>query len=219
MADSPVLRSGFAAPSTPTLRTRRARWKDGRLLLGVLLVAITALAGAKLLSTADDTTAVWAAKRDMPIGTTISGDDLTTMTVRFTSDSAAAQYVAADADLKGLVVTRPISKGEFVPRQAATTKSDSQHTELPLSIATGRLPSDTAVGDHVDVWVVPKDQPAKALWVGVRVVQIDSVKGVAGSSARRQVLIGLEQAEDLKRLPATLALMSTGEPVLIRRGR
>jgi hypothetical protein len=213
-----VLRSGFAAPSTPTLRTRRARWKDGRLLLGVLLVAITALAGAKLLSAADDTTTVWAAKRDMPIGITISSDDLTTVSVRFTSDDAAGQYVAAAADLKGLVVTRAISKGEFVPRQAATTKSDSERTELPLSIATGRLPSDTAVGDHVDVWVVPKDLPATRLWAEVRVVQIDSVKGVAGSSARRQVLVGLE-AKDLGKLPAFLTLVSTGEPVLIRRGR
>lgn len=218
MADSPVLRSGFAAPSTPTLRTRRARWKDGRLVLGVLLVAIAALAGAKILSAADDTTAVWAAKRDMPIGVTITGDDLTTVNVRFTSDDAASQYVAADADLKGLVTTRAISKGEFVPRQAATTKSDSERTELPLSVATGRLPSDTAVGDRVDVWVVPKDQKATKLWGEVRVVQIDAVKGVAGSSARRQVLVGLGP-DYVKGLTTTLALMSTGEPVLIRRGR
>ncbi len=218
MADSPVLRSGFAAPSTPTLRTRRARWKDGRLLLGVLLVAIAALAGAKILSTADDTTIVWAAKRDLPIGVTITSDDLTTVNVRFTSDDAASQYVAADAELKGLVTTRAISKGEFVPRQAATTKSDSERTELPLSVATGRLPSDTAVGDRVDVWVVAKDRPARKLWAEVRVVQVDAVKGVAGSSAKRQVLVGLGAA-DVEILPVGLAMMSTGEPVLIRRGR
>jgi hypothetical protein len=218
VADSPVLRSGFAAPSTPTLRNRRARWKDGRLLLGVLLVAITARAGAKLLSAADDTTAVWAAERDLPVGTTLTTDDLTTVRVRFTSDEAAGQYVAADADLKGLVVTRAISKGEFVPRQAATNQADSERTELPLSIATGRLPADTSAGDHVDVWVVPKDQSAKLLWTELRVVQIDSVKGVAGGSARRQVLVGLEP-KDLPRLPAALSMMSTGEPVLVRRGR
>ncbi|MEV8373488.1 SAF domain-containing protein [Kribbella sp. NPDC056861] len=218
MADSPVLRSGFAAPSTPTLRTRRARWKDGRLLLGVLLVAITALAGAKLLAAADDTTAVWAAKRDIPLGVTISGDDLTTMNVRFTSDDVAGRYVAADADLKGMVATRAIGKGEFVPLQAATTKSDSERTELPLSVAAGRLPSDIAVGDHVDIWVVPKEQPAAKLWAEVRIVQLDTVKGVSGSSARRQVLIGLD-SKDLNQLPKTLALLNTGEPVLVRRGR
>ncbi|TCM45354.1 SAF domain-containing protein [Kribbella sp. VKM Ac-2568] len=220
MADSPVVRSGFAAPSTPTLRNRRARWKDGRLLLGVLLVAITALGGAKLLSAADDTTAIWAAERDLPAGTKLTSQDLTTVRVRFTSDSAAGQYVAADADLKGLVVTRAVSKGEFVPRQAAVTQADSERTELPLSIATGRLPADTVAGDHVDIWVVPKaaDQPAKQLWAEVRVIQVDTAKGVAGGSSRRQVLVGLEPRE-LTRLPAALAMMSTGEPVLIRRGR
>jgi hypothetical protein len=76
-----VVRSGFAAPSTPTLRNRRARWKDGRLLLGVLLVAITALGGAKLLSAADDTTAIWAAERDLPAGTKLTSQDLTTVRV------------------------------------------------------------------------------------------------------------------------------------------
>jgi hypothetical protein len=220
VADSPVVRSGFAAPSTPTLRNRRARWKDGRLLLGVLLVAITALAGAKLLSAADDTTAIWAAERDLPAGTKLTSQDLTTVRVRFTSDAAAGQYVAADADLKGLVVTRAVSKGEFVPRQAAVTQADSESTELPLSIATGRLPADTAAGDHVDIWVVPKadDQLAKQLWAEVRVIQVDTAKGVAGGSSRRQVLVGLEPRE-LTRLPAALAMMSTGEPVLIRRSR
>jgi hypothetical protein len=220
VADSPVVRSGFAAPSTPTLRNRRARWKDGRLLLGVLLVAITALGGAKLLSAADDTTAIWAAERDLPAGTKLTSQDLTTVRVRFTSDAAAGQYVAADADLEGLVVTRAVSKGEFVPRQAAVTQADSERTELPLSIATGRLPADTAAGDHVDIWVVPKaaDQPAKQLWAEVRVIQVDTAKGVAGGSSRRQVLVGLGPRE-LTRLPAALAMMSTGEPVLIRRGR
>jgi hypothetical protein len=68
--------------------------------------------------------------------------------------------------------------------------------------------------------VVPKaaDQPAKQLWAEVRVIQVDTAKGVAGGSSRRQVLVGLEPRE-LTRLPAALAMMSTGEPVLIRRGR
>jgi hypothetical protein len=187
-------------------------------LLGVLLVAITALAGAKLLSAADDTTAIWAAGRDLPAGTKLSGSDLTTVRVRFTSDDAAGQYVAADADLKGLVVTRPISKGEFVPREAATSQEETERTELPLSIATGRLPADTVAGDQVDVWVVPKDQSAKLLWTQVRVVQIDTVKGVSGGSARRQVLVGLD-SKDVTRLPTALTLMNSGEPVLVRRGR
>jgi hypothetical protein len=226
VVDSPAragVRSGFAAASTPTQRKRRARWKDGRLVLGVLLVAITALAGAKLLSSADDTTAIWAADKDIPAGTKLTGDDLTSVRVRFTSKEAADQYVAAEADLRGLVAVRAIGAGEFVPRQAALSQADNDRTELPLSIQTGRLPADTAAGDQVDVWVVPKagngpDQPARRLWDKIRVVQVDSVKGVAGGSARRQVLVGLDPA-DLVKLPGALAAMGSGEPVLIRRGR
>jgi hypothetical protein len=224
VADSPARSgTGFAAPSTPTQRNRRARWKDGRLVLGVLLVAVSALAGAKLLSAADDTTAVWAAGRDIPAGTRLNSDDLTSVRVRFTSSDAAGQYVAADADLKGLVAVRPISAGEFVPRQAAISQADSERTEVPLSIQTGRLPSDTTAGDQVDIWVVPKagngqEQPARRLWGKVRVVQIDSAKGVAGGSARRQVLVGLTPA-DVSKLPSALAAIGAGEPVLVRRGR
>jgi hypothetical protein len=218
VAEKPVLRSGFAAPSTPPLRNRRARWKDGRLLLGVLLVAGSALVGAKVLSAADNTTAVWAAGRDLPTGTTLSSSDLTTVRVRFTSGEAAGQYVAADAELKGLVVTRPISKGEFVPREAASSKAQTEQTELPLSVAAGRLPTDTATGDQVDIWVVPKEGQARLLWDEVRVVQIEGQKGVSGGSARRQVLVGLS-TKDVSKLPAALTLMSDGEPVLVRRGR
>jgi hypothetical protein len=218
VAERPIPRSGFAAQSTPPLRNRRARWKDGRLLLGVLLVVGSALVGAKVLSAADNTTAVWAAGRDLPAGTTLSSSDLTTVRVRFTSGEAAGQYVAADAELKGLVVTRPISKGEFVPREAASSKAQTEQTELPLSVAAGRLPTDTATGDQVDIWVVPKEGQARLLWDEVRVVQIEGQKGVSGGSARRQVLVGLT-TKDVSKLPAALTLMSDGEPVLVRRGR
>jgi hypothetical protein len=213
-----AVRSGFGAPSAPAQRNKRARWKDGRLVLGVLLVAVTALVGAKLLSSADDTTTIWAAKHDLPAGTKLTGDDLTTVRVRFTSSDDANKYVAADADLKGLVVARAVDAGEFVPREAAVSESENDRTELPLSVATGRLPSDTAAGDLVDIWIVPKteSQSAKLWWSNVRVLQIDSVKGVAGGSARRQVLVGLAP-NDVQRLPAALTAMSTGEPTLVRR--
>ncbi|TCC01978.1 SAF domain-containing protein [Kribbella soli] len=213
-----AVRSGFGAPAAPAQRNRKARWKDGRLVLGVLLVAVTALAGAKLLSSADDTTTIWAAKHELKAGTPLTNDDLTTVRVRFTSGDDSGRYLSADADLKGLVVGRTVGQGEFVPKDAAVPKSDQDRTEFPLSVAAGRLPSDTAPGDVVDVWVVPKEegQPARPLWSSVRVLQIDSVKGVAGGSARRQVTIALASA-DLPRIPAALTAISAGEPTLVRK--
>ena len=59
-------------------------------------------------------------------------------------------------------------------------------------------------------------QPARPLWSSVRVLQIDSVKGVAGSTARRQVTIALAST-DLPRIPAALTAISAGEPTLVRK--
>ncbi|WP_427884892.1 SAF domain-containing protein [Kribbella sp. GL6] len=212
------VRSGFGAAAAPAQRNRKARWKDGRLVLGVLLVAVTALAGAKLLSSADDTTTVWAAKHELRVGSPLTNDDLTTVRVRFTSSNDSGRYLSADADLKGLVVGRAVGQGEFVPKDAAVPKSDKDRTEMPLSVATGHLPPDIAVGDVVDVWVVPKEEghPASQLWTGVRVLQVDSVKGVAGGSARRQVTIDLSSA-DQSRMGSSLAAINAGEPTLVRK--
>ncbi|MFF0344288.1 hypothetical protein [Kribbella sp. NPDC004875] len=214
-----AVRSGFGAPSAPAQRNRKARWKDGRLVLGVLLVAVTALAGAKLLSSADDTTTILAAKHELRVGAPLTGDDLTTVRVRFTNGNDSGRYLSADANVKGLVVGRTVGEGEFLPKDAAVPKSDQDRTEMPLSVATGHLPSDTAIGDIVDVWVTPKDegQSAKPLWSSVRVLQIDSVKGVSGSTARRQVVIALAST-DLPRIPAALTAISSGEPTLVRKG-
>jgi Flp pilus assembly protein CpaB len=195
-------------------------------VLGVLLVAMTTLLGARLLSSADQTVSVWQANRALPAGTRITADDLETTRVRFTSDEVSALYVPADSKLEGMVVTRQLAPGEFVPRDATADQLDADRTEVPLSVQAGRLPADLGVGDQVDVWVVPKrdsggkeqDPPAERVWEKVRVIQVDAAKGVAGSSARRQVLVTLDK-EQTGKLSRGLAQVGNGEPVLVRRGR
>ena len=222
---APPARNGFAATSAPAQRTRRARWRDGRLVLGVLLVAVTALVGAKLVSSADDTVAVWAAKRNVPAGSTLSADDLTSTRVRFTSEDTSSQYVPADTALDGLVAVRALGAGELVPRAATATRRDSDRIEMPLSVATGKVPGNLSTGDQVDVWVVPKadknlETPdAVKVWEHVRVLDVDAAKGVsASSSSRRQVLVALEPKHAAK-LSESLRQVSSGEPVLVRRAR
>lgn len=217
------IRDGFAVPSKPAQRVRRARWKDGRLLLGLLLVAVSALTGARLLSAADDTTSVWVAKRVIPAGARLTADDLTTTRVRFTTDGAARIYADTDAALDGRFAVRQIEAGEFVPRDATATQQEADRVEIPLAVAAGRLPADAAVGNQVDVWVVPRStgqnlMPARRIWDRVQIVQIDAAKSVAGSSARRQVLVAVS-TDRAGSLPDALAYLGTGDPVLIRRGR
>jgi SAF domain len=193
-------------------------------VLGVLLVAVTALVGSRLLATADDTTAVWVAKRVIPAGSQLDGDDLATAHVRFTGDEAE-QYVATDSRLDGRVALRQIGAGELVPQAATASKRDADRLEVPLAVAAGRIPADLAPGDLVDVWVVVKDQRGKtatqeetaaSVWRGVQVVSVDTAKGTATSSSQRQVLVGLDPRQ-AGALASGLQRIGTGEPVLIRR--
>ena len=56
-------------PSSPWARRgSRPRWRDPRMLLGLLLVLASVLLGAKVLEAADDTVPVWAVSRDLPDG-------------------------------------------------------------------------------------------------------------------------------------------------------
>ena len=192
---------------------------DGTVVQARYSVGTNHAAALELLRRPDRPTTILAAKHELRVGAPLTGDDLTTVRVRFTNGNDSGRYLSADADVKGLVVGRTVGEGEFLPKDAAVPKSEQTRTEMPLSVATGRLPSDTAVGDIVDVWVVPKEegQSAKPLWSSVRVLQIDSVKGVSGSTARRQVLISLASS-DLPRIPAALTAISAGEPTLVRKG-
>ncbi len=69
-------------------------WLDGRLVLGVLLVLVSVVVGARVLSTADRSTLVWAAATDLTAGSQLAADDLAPVRVRLFESSA--RYLAAD---------------------------------------------------------------------------------------------------------------------------
>ena len=56
-----------AAPGGPptALRLRNPSWRDPRLWVGVALVLVSVVAGARLLASADDTVGVWSASSDL----------------------------------------------------------------------------------------------------------------------------------------------------------
>ena len=77
------------------MRSRRAGWRNPRLLLGVVLVAGSVLLGARLLAAADDTVGVWALSRDLPAGATVGKGDLERRQIRFPDVDTANGYLAA----------------------------------------------------------------------------------------------------------------------------
>ena len=103
------------APTSPAAsRLASPRWLDTRLVVGVLLVLVSVLVGARVLSSADRSQQVWVATRELPVGTVLAEGDLQRGQVRLLERTGL--YAAAGAQPPvGYVVRRGVGRGELLP--------------------------------------------------------------------------------------------------------
>ena len=206
-------------------RASKPGWRDPRLWLGVLLIAVSVVAGARLLSTADDTTAVWAVERDLRAGETLVSDDLTARQVRFVAGADADRYVLVGEGVpSGARVTRAIGAGELVPRSALGVSLETGVIEVPITVEPGQLPPSVGAGSIVNIWVsadalASGDPSTQAVIVLEEVVVIEAPGAVDafGSSGERQLVIGVP-ADQASELPAALGAAASGRVVITRQG-
>lgn len=184
--------------SPAAIRARRPSWRDPRLAVGLALVCVSVLVGARVLASADDTVAVLAARSDLVAGQALSGEELTEVRLRFTSDEDADRYLAAGDELpEGTVLLRPVGPGELVPRTALSTEAGG-HVEVPLSLDPGRVPASVRAGSMVDVWVTAGEEGGRRsekLLSEVPVLSVSRAGGL-GSGGLRQVVVGIPSGDE-----------------------
>ena len=206
-------------------RSRRAGWRNPRLLLGIVLVAGSVVLGSRLLAAADDTVGVWAVDRDLPAGAAVDAADLERRQIRFPDSATADAYLGSGDDLPaGATLNRAVSAGELLPRSAIAEGSGPDLVEVPISVASDDLPATVRQGSVVDVWVAPDvaaaDQTkvrAVAVLTDVVVVAVPRTSDGLAPQTTRQIIVGVPaaNAEDLG--PA-LGGMSDGRIVIARKG-
>lgn len=223
--DVPVSRDLGNSPGTPApppaIRVARPGWRDPRLWIGVLLVAGSVVAGARLLAAADDTVAVWALADDRGSGTPVVAADLEVQRVRFGDDQALARYFPADRDVPdGLVLTRAVGAGELLARSAVADAESDEVLQVPLAVDPQQVSPDVTTGSVVDVWVKdgiaerataddasdatgPVGAPALS---GVTVLAAPAYDDTFAVSGTRQVVVAVddERAAAFERLLAGL---------------
>lgn len=152
-----------ASPRASRLAT--PGWLDARLVLGVLLVLVSVVVGARVLSAADRSTLVWAAADGLAAGTTVDEARLERVRVRF-FDGLEDRYVPVTQDPTGLVLSRALGPGELLPRRALLApQEDVERRLVTVAVDAARLPAGLGAGDLVDVWLTPgglDDDPAAA---------------------------------------------------------
>lgn len=217
MSDASPRASRLAAPS----------WLDARLVLGVVLVLLAVVAGARIFAAADNFTPVFVARTALVPGEHLSTGDLTVGQVRF--GSGAAAYISAARAPVGYVVTRYVGAGDLVPLDALSAKpaATSAARLVSVPVEPGHLPSDLGRGDLVDIFLTAKSGSGTNVPTPREVVSSvpvdsydDGSRSLSGATAasvviavpRDRVVEVVQAIEsgtvDLVRVPATAAALA-----------
>lgn len=151
------------APGSPRAgRLAPPSWLDTRLVLGVLLVLVSVVVGARVLSSADRSQLVWAASRDLAPGASLRADDLRQAQVRLFG--AGSGYLpATGAPPVGYVLDRGVAAGELLPRAALVRPGDDVDLrQVTVPVLPGHYPPSLQRGQRVDVWTTPDRDAALA---------------------------------------------------------
>ncbi|WP_232818933.1 SAF domain-containing protein [Homoserinimonas sp. OAct 916] len=138
---------------------RHGRWIDVRLIVGVVLVAVS-IAGVSLIVTlADRTIPIYAARIDLAAGEVVTADKLVVADVQLGSRSAS--YVQpGDLDRGQAVAVRPIAAGDLVPTSALGAQMGVQMTSVVVTLA-GQASAAVDTGAVVDVWAASSRDRAR----------------------------------------------------------
>lgn len=178
-------------PSPPARRTKTPSWLDLRLALGVLLVLVSVVLGARVVSAADNSVQVWGVTATLAAGTTLTDQDVRPVKVRLYAD--ADRYLRAAQRPVGRTLNRAVNSGELLPSAALGSPPSGQMVSLPVSAL--HAPDSLAHGQQVDVFATTS-RTAGGTGQTVRVlsgVTVQSVRrpsgGISGSGEQLAVLV------------------------------
>lgn len=138
------------------LRLQKPGWRDPRLIVGLVLLALGIGLGSAVVNSASNTVGVFTATSALPAGTPLSADAVRIEQVRV--PNLAATYLNPElADdtwwLEQRVLVRAVGPGEMIPLAALATTTDQQLRPVTLSVPAG-TEQGLSAGTIVDLWHV-----------------------------------------------------------------
>lgn len=146
-------------PSPAGRRLQRPRWRDARLVTGVLIVLASVALGGRLIGTASHTTGWLSVTRSLPAGHVLAAGDLRPVQAHLPA-SASGRYFASDpAALVGKILASRVQAGALLPADAVAAAAHAESRIVPIVVRSGRVAGLNA-GDRVDVYVLVKETGA-----------------------------------------------------------
>jgi hypothetical protein len=168
-------------------RLRPPRWRDRRLLVGVVLVLSSVALGAAVVGRADTTTPMYAASHVLTPGQRLTPEDVHVVRVRL--GHQASFYLAAANGLgSGPVVVRSVQRGELVPASALGPAESVTARPVAVTVPAAAVEGLRA-GSLVDVWIARKEAGGQTFQLpepvarSAEVVSVNSGGGVLAASS------------------------------------
>lgn len=165
-----------ATATAPRRRARRLPRVDTRLVVGLLLVALSVIGGLRLAGTGETSVVVYTAARDLPAGHRLEPGDLATTRLR-AQDAVLDRLVRGTAPVDR-VLQEPLAEGDLVPGAALGTATGAgREITIPIG-AEHALGGVLQPGDRVDVLASfdKGTETAKTLTIAARAQVIDVVR-------------------------------------------
>ncbi|TLK51223.1 MULTISPECIES: hypothetical protein [Glutamicibacter] len=136
-------------------RVRRARWKEPRLLLGLLLVAAAVTGTVVLVNSMDERTAVYVAKQDITLGEPLGEENLEVAHVQL--GDSMQHYVPAEAQhLQDARANTFIGSGQLIAQDFVTRSELGSRRPINIDLPVDLSPAITP-GSRVDVWIAQRE--------------------------------------------------------------
>jgi len=162
----------------------RSPGRDPRLLIGLALIAISAILGVRLVQSAGDRIPVWTLTHDLAAGSVLDAADLAPMQVHLSA--AGSKYVRVHgAPPAGERILVAVRAGELLPTAAFGPEVARRLVTVPVE--SGHLPNGLRRGETVDVYVTPREGVVQA-----KLVQEGALVGAVGDASGTDVPVVLD---------------------------
>lgn len=174
----------MAQPSRPA---RKRFWLDPRLVIGLVLIAASVAGVLGIVSSADSSVQVLAARDALAPGDRVNAADLVATSVRLPSVDSL-YLLPGDVPADGFIVTRAVGEGELVPASAVGAKAGLGLASVVVTI-NGQPPGSIGPGATADLWASRHEEsssfgPPAVIVSGATVVRVVESEGLVTSGDR-----------------------------------
>lgn len=162
-------------------RIRPPGWRDPRLLIGLLLVALSVTGVVALVQTIDERQGYWAASTDIVPGAQVTAEDF--HIVQASISESAEHYWKADKQLPPeFLVSSTILQGELLTQRQVAESDPDGRQQVGVRVSED-MPASVTIGSRVDVWVAAAREDGRGYEEPTKMISNAEVTGTDNNTS------------------------------------